>query len=349
MKAESTTSDQHRIFMQRALDIAKLGMGTTAPNPMVGCVIVKNGSVIGEGWHKQHGGPHAEVNAVADVGNDAAVEGSTVYVSLEPCAHFGKTPPCADLLVRLKPAQVVICNTDPNPLVSGGGISKLKAAGIHVTTGVLEAQGRMLNRRFFTYMEAQRPYVILKWAETADRFVARANYDSKWISNPHSRKLVHKWRSEEQAIMVGYNTALHDDPYLTTRDWSGKNPIRVVLDPHGKLPDHINIFNNEAPTLRLTKSKTDASHSMVLDDLTPASILNALYQQKFISVIVEGGAATLAKFIDAGLWDEARVFTSPQHFGTGISAPHLPVAATHISDIFGDSLHYYFNRTWQKP
>ena len=202
--------------MQRALELARLGLGNVSPNPMVGCVIVKDGKIIGEGHHEQYGGPHAEVNAVQAVKDQSLLPQSTAYVTLEPCSHFGKTPPCADLLVRHQVKRVVICNEDPNPLVAGQGIERLRNAGIEVEIGLLREEGRVLNRRFFTAFEKKRPYVILKWAQTTDGFVARENYDSKWISNTYSRQLVHKWRAEEDAILVGTNTARYDNPSLTT-------------------------------------------------------------------------------------------------------------------------------------
>ena len=215
------------IYMHRALELARNGAGKVSPNPMVGCVIVHNGTIIGEGWHQQFGGPHAEPNAIAAVNNQELLKDATLYVTLEPCAHFGKTPPCAHLIIEKQIPRVVVCNLDPNPLVAGKGIKLLKDAGIEVKTGILAQEGAFLNRRFFTYINHKRPFIILKWAETADGFVARENYDSKWISNALSRKLVHKWRTEEDAILVGKNTALYDNPQLTSRDWEGKNPISV--------------------------------------------------------------------------------------------------------------------------
>lgn len=331
--------------MSRALQLAELGRGFVAPNPLVGCVIVKDGQIIGEGWHKKYGEGHAEVNAVSSVSDKANVAGSTIYVSLEPCSHHGKTPPCADLLVSLQPQRVVIANVDSNPLVAGGGIKKLKDAGIEVTTRVLDDEARKLNKRFFAYIEKKRPYVILKWAQTADQFIARANYDSKWISNPHSRKLTHKWRSEEAAILVGYRTALHDDPQLTTRDWIGPNPIRIVLDSNAELPSSLKIFDTAAPTIRISleeNAKYDEGNNHSIVQMNAESILSKLHELKIQSVLVEGGSTTLQKFIDAELWDEARVFTAPQVFGTGIKAPVINSTPRYQIDIFGDTLHHYF-------
>ncbi|HEY1053815.1 MAG TPA: bifunctional diaminohydroxyphosphoribosylaminopyrimidine deaminase/5-amino-6-(5-phosphoribosylamino)uracil reductase RibD, partial [Emticicia sp.] len=218
-------------YMLRALQLAEIGRGQVSPNPMVGCVIVHNHEIIGEGWHQKYGSWHAEVNAVNSVQDPSKLTQSTVYVTLEPCSHFGKTPPCADLLVKHQVKKVIICNDDPNPLVAGKGIAKLRAAGIEVEQGLLAEKGRALNARFFTYVEKQRPYIILKWAETADGFIAGENYDPVKISNALSHKLAHKWRSEEDAIMVGTNTARYDNPKLNAREWQGtKNPVRIVLD-----------------------------------------------------------------------------------------------------------------------
>ncbi|HEY5824526.1 MAG TPA: bifunctional diaminohydroxyphosphoribosylaminopyrimidine deaminase/5-amino-6-(5-phosphoribosylamino)uracil reductase RibD, partial [Cyclobacteriaceae bacterium] len=213
------TSDE--LFIQRTFELAQIGIGQVSPNPRVGAVVAHDGKILGEGWHKKYGEAHAEVNAILSVKDHSLLKESTVYVNLEPCSHFGRTPPCADLLIRHQVKKVVICNVDPNPLVAGQGINKLRDAGIEVVAGVLEAEGRKLNKRFFTLIEKQRPYIILKWAQTADGFVARENYESKWISNDFSRQLVHQWRSEEDAILVGTKTAAHDNPQLDVRDWSG--------------------------------------------------------------------------------------------------------------------------------
>ena len=219
--------------MQRALELARLGMGYVSPNPMVGCVVVHNDLIIGEGWHRQYGGPHAEVNAINSVADKTLLPESTVYVSLEPCNHWGKTPPCTDLLLSHHPRRVVICNADTNPKAAGG-LQRLQAAGIVVETGLLEQEGRWLNRRFFTVVKQGRPHIILKWAQTADGYMARSDYSSKWISNVYARQLVHKWRSEEDAIMVGRNTARYDNPQLTNREWGQEQtPVNtaIVQDP----------------------------------------------------------------------------------------------------------------------
>jgi len=239
-------------YMQRALELALRGKRAVAPNPMVGAVIVHEGQIIGEGWHQNYGGPHAEVYAIEAVKNPELLSESTMYVSLEPCAHHGKTPPCADLLCQVGIKRVVIAMQDPFSLVAGKGIQKLQERGIQVEVGLLDAEAKGLNKRFLKAHTAKRPFIVLKWAQTADGFIARADGSSRWITGPLSRQLVHKIRAEEQAIMVGTNTALCDNPTLTVRDWTGMHPTRVVLDRLQRLPEYLNIFNAEAPTLYYT-------------------------------------------------------------------------------------------------
>ncbi|MDJ1483231.1 bifunctional diaminohydroxyphosphoribosylaminopyrimidine deaminase/5-amino-6-(5-phosphoribosylamino)uracil reductase RibD [Cytophagaceae bacterium YF14B1] len=315
-------------FMRRALELASLGQGSVSPNPMVGCVIVHNNRIIGEGWHQKYGSWHAEVNAIQSVKEKDLVllPDSTVYVTLEPCAHFGKTPPCSDLLITKKVRRVVIANVDTNPLVGGKGIEKLKNAGIEVTTGILEEEGRWLNRRFFTFIEKNRPYIILKWAQTADRFIARSDYNSRWISNDWSRKLVHRWRGEEPAIMVGTTTAQYDNPHLNVRDWTGEDPVRIVIDRHLRLSPSLHLFDQTQPTLCYNLKKDEASEYIqyikcVSESTFLAEMMADLHQRKIQSVIVEGGSKLLQELILSDLWDEVRVFTSDQTFGTGITAP----------------------------
>lgn len=329
--------------MRRAFQLAALGTGEVSPNPMVGCVVVYDGKIIGEGYHKEYGTAHAEPNAINNVADKGLLKKSTLYVSLEPCSHWGKTPPCADLIISHHIPKVVIANTDPNPLVAGKGMEKLKNAGIEVISGVLEAEGNELNKRFFTFHKQKRPYIILKWAQTADGFVARENFDSKWISNDYSRQLVHKWRTEEDAILVGFNTALHDNPQLNVRQWHGRNPVRIVLDPHLQLPHTHHLFDGSQKTIVFHSTKTGKNVTGVeqieIDDCkSPKSILKALYEQKILSVIIEGGAATLQRFIDAKLWDEARIFISPNTFGKGISAPSVSGNLYHEEYMLGDVL-----------
>lgn len=316
------------VFMQRAIDLALLGRGSVSPNPLVGCVIVHDGLVVGEGFHQKYGEAHAEVNAIASVADKGVLKHSTLYVNLEPCSHYGKTPPCADLLIQYAVKKVVVSNLDSNPLVSGNGVRKLRAAGIEVITGLLEKEGRILNRRFFTAMEKKRPFILLKWAQTSDGFIARENGDSRWISNEQARQLVHRWRTEEDAVMVGARTAMHDNPQLNVRDWTGRDPVRVVTDRYLKLSDSLHLFNLQQPTLCYNLLRHESHHNLELVRLDEANffedLLKDLLKRKIQSVIVEGGANTLQMFIDRGLWDEARIFTSPQTFKKGLRAPLLP-------------------------
>ncbi|WP_159582809.1 bifunctional diaminohydroxyphosphoribosylaminopyrimidine deaminase/5-amino-6-(5-phosphoribosylamino)uracil reductase RibD [Marinoscillum sp. 108] len=337
-------SDQQ--WMQRALELARLGLGNVSPNPMVGCVIVKDDKIIGEGYHEQYGGPHAEVNAVQAVKDQSLLAQSTAYVTLEPCSHFGKTPPCADLLVRHQVKRVVICNEDPNPLVAGQGIERLRNAGIEVEIGLLREEGRVLNRRFFTAFEKKRPYVILKWAQTADGFVARENYDSKWISNTYSRQLVHKWRAEEDAILVGTNTARYDNPSLTTRDWKGKNPVRFFIDRTLLLNKGMHLMDGTVPTYCFTEGEGENRQNLTFiqqEQIAPEAILASISELKIQSLIMEGGSGLLNSFIERGLWDEARVFIAPHTFGKGIAAPHISGELLSAEDVLGDRLLIYKN------
>lgn len=333
-------------YMQRALELARLGIGRVSPNPMVGCVIVHKGQIIGEGFHQQWGGPHAEVNAIQRVADHRLLSASEVYVTLEPCAHFGKTPPCANLLADQHVKSVYIANMDPNPLVAGKGIEILKKEGIEVQTGLMAAEGETLNKRFFTAMRQQRPYVILKWAQTADGFIARKNFDSKWISNVYSRKLVHKWRAEEDAILVGKNTALHDNPSLNVRDWVGNDPVRIVLDFNLSLDSSLHLFDGSQPTvcfnLKEQKTEKNLQFIKVTKEDFLSEIMHKIHEMGLRSVIVEGGAHTLQTFIDSSCWDEARVFESDTCFGEGILAPQLTGALlTDRENIMGDTLKYF--------
>ncbi len=316
------------LFMQRALELASLGRGQASPNPLVGCVIAHSGKIIGEGYHARYGHHHAEVEAINSVKKPELLPQSTVYVNLEPCAHFGKTPPCADLLVKHRVKNVVICNTDPNPLVAGKGIARLQAAGISVKTKLLEKQGIWLNRRFFTFLQRKRPYIILKWAETADGFMARTSMDSKWISNAMSRRLVHAWRTQEDAIMVGAATAHYDNPLLNVRDWQGRDPVRVISDPELSLNRQLQIFNGKQSTICYNAREGSTSHHTTFVKLQTGygykEVFEDLYKRKIQSIIVEGGPKTLNMLVNQGLWDEARIFKSPVCFLEGIAAPAHP-------------------------
>ena len=323
----------HEFYMKRCIELAKNGLGTTYPNPLVGSVIVHNGKIIGEGWHKKAGEPHAEVHAVNSVKDRSLLKEATIYVSLEPCSHFGKTPPCCDLIIANKIPNVVIGTIDPFAKVAGNGIKKLVESGKNVTIGVLEEECNELNKRFFTFHQKKRPYIILKWAETADGFIAPISKTEKspvWITNSYSRQLVHKWRTEEQAILVGTNTVLEDNPKLDARDFKGNNPIRIVWDKSNKITEKFHVKNEIIPTFFLTEIKilTEKQNiyykNTIFDTLLAKRTLDVLYEENIQSVIVEGGSQTLQTFIDANLWDEARVFVSENSFNEGVISPKLP-------------------------
>lgn len=319
--------------MSRCIALAQNGLGTTYPNPMVGSVIVYEGKIIGEGWHKKAGEPHAEVNAVNSVQDKSLLKKATIYVSLEPCSHFGKTPPCCDLIIKNKIPNVVIGTVDPNIMVAGNGIKKLIEAGVHVTIGILEDECNELNKRFFTFHQKKRPYIILKWAQSQDEFIAPLEKLEKkpvWITNTYSRQLVHKWRTEEQAILVGTQTVIDDNPKLNARDWYGDNPVRIVLDQNNRIPEENAVFDNQTKTIVFSNSENTISKENTIfevidfkQNIAP-KIVDSLYRHNIQSVIIEGGLQTLQTFIDANLWDEARVFTGKTFLEKGIKAPSLP-------------------------
>jgi diaminohydroxyphosphoribosylaminopyrimidine deaminase/5-amino-6-(5-phosphoribosylamino)uracil reductase len=330
-------------YMQRCLHLAEKGLGHVAPNPMVGCVIVHNDLIIGEGYHQNYGEAHAEVNAIASVTNKNLLPESTLYVNLEPCAHHGKTPPCSDLLIKYKIKRVVVGCLDTNPLVAGKGIEKLRAAGIEVLANVREAESRELNKRFFTWHEKKRPYIILKWAQAKDGFISKLppfTKEENWITNSESKKLVHTWRGQEQAILVGTATALLDNPLLTVRLAEGKNPIRVLIDKDLKVPITNSIFSDEAETIVFTEKKSPYKNGILYHqidftkDIT-SPMLDFLHHKKIISLIVEGGAYTLQNFIDKDIWDEARIFTGNKFFHTGIKAPAIKIEKS-TTQVIGD-------------
>ncbi len=338
--------------MSRCIELAKKGLGSTYPNPLVGCVIVHNNTIIGEGWHYMAGGPHAEVNALANVADPALLPGATLYVNLEPCSHFGKTPPCADLIISKGVKTIVIGSSDPNPKVSGQGIKKLREAGCNVISGVLTEECNELNKRFFTFHKLKRPYIILKWAQSADSYLAPANRSKKkrpvWITNTFSRQMVHKMRAQEEAILVGTTTVIEDNPQLTVRDWEGNSPLRIVLDRCLRIPKDAAVLNAEVPTLVFTE-KTTASKENIdfvhLDfDLPLADqICKILYNKGIQSLIVEGGSKTLQTFIDEDLWDEALVFQGPVKFHDGVSAPNFNAELVSEKKIKEDLLYLYKN------
>ncbi len=317
--------------MKRALELASKGLGQVAPNPMVGCVIVHNNKIISEGYHEQYGSAHAEPNAIKKV-SDEILKESTLYVTLEPCSHFGKTPPCADLIISKEIKKVVVGNLDSNPLVSGKGIQKLKDAGIEVEYGVLDKECRTLNKRFFTFHEKKRPYIILKWAQTQDGFISHwplpQEKEDNWITGKESKELVHQWRSQEQAILVGYNTLMNDNPKLTTRLVEGKSPIRLVLSRTIDLPIDLNIFNNDAKTIVFNPLKDEIKNNIEFVKIDwskkAQEVLDYCFKHNISSVIIEGGTDTIYNFMNIKAWDEAQVFMNPnKKFGHGISAPEI--------------------------
>lgn len=305
---------------------------------MVGAVVVYNNRIIGEGFTSAYGGNHAEVNAINSVTDQSLLNKSTLYVTLEPCSHFGKTPPCSDLIVKHKIPEVVIGCIDDNPEVAGKGIAKLKASGCTVTVGVLEAECKEHHKRFFTFHNKRRPYIILKWAETKDGFIAPITKNEQkpvWITNSYSRQLVHKWRTEEQAILVGTNTVIEDNPSLTVRDWAGENPIRIILDRESKLNSDLNVFNDAAETLSITNLDIDFKKPIAIQ------IADILFKKNINSIIIEGGSQTLQAFINENLWDEARVFMGDVEFKKGIKAPRLEGKLLSESRIKNDLLRKY--------
>lgn len=317
------------IFMHRCIELALQGAGKVAPNPLVGSVIVYEGHIIGEGYHAQFGDPHAEVNAIRSVAQSdlAYLPSSTLYVNLEPCSHTGKTPPCADLIIEKKIPAVIAGMQDPNPLVAGSGIAKLIQAGCKVKTGVLHEEVMHLNRRFVTWIEKKRPYIILKWAQTMDGFIGKEN-QSLAISHHYAKTLVHKWRSEEASIMVGTNTALTDNPRLDSRHWNRQNPVRLVPDRYLRLPQTLHLFDGSIPTIVFTAQQKESTinTTYVTIDFEAhfiASFLDKLYERQLQSVLVEGGSRLLQSFIDSGLWDEARIIVAPETAGSGVPAPRM--------------------------
>lgn len=341
--------------MNRCLALAQLGEGRVAPNPMVGAVLVHNGRIIGEGYHQEYGGPHAEVNCIASVLEEdrGLIASSTIYVSLEPCAHFGKTPPCSDLVIHHKVPKAVIGCRDPFPQVNGRGVEKLHNAGVELVTGVLEKECRHINKRFFTAVEKQRPFVILKWAQTADGKIACDTSERLHITNEFSNRLVHRWRAAEAAILVGTNTALADDPSLTNRLWTGRNPVRLVLDLNLRLPQHLKLFDRSVKTIVFNSLKDEVNGNLVFQKIDPSKnivgeILSATHQHQLQSILVEGGTKLLQSFIDAGLWDEARIITNHAlSIANGLAAPLLQNERAVKEEKLGTDLVQYYEHAKQ--
>ena len=334
----------HKKYIKRCIQISKNGWVAAAPNPSVGAVIVVDDKIIGEGFTSAYGGKHAEVNAINAVKDKLILKKATLYVSLEPCSHFGKTPPCADLIVKYKIPNVVIGMIDPNEKVAGAGIKKLVEAGIHVTVGVLEQDCFEVNKQFFTFHQKKRPYIILKWAKSQDGFIAPDFFKNNtqkrepiWITNEFSRQLVHKWRSETQAILLGTQTVVDDNPQLSTRSWSGTNPIRIIIDQNNRISKDSYIFDNQVETIILDKNKIDFNENIVVQ------ISQFLYNKKIQSVLIEGGSKMLQTFIDSGIWDEARVFRGGISFETGLLAPKLKAEIIKKTTILEDELLIYKN------
>ncbi len=336
------------LFIQRCLELALHGMGHVAPNPLVGCVIVHENKIIGEGFHKQFGQAHAEVNAIASVADKNLLSNSTLYVNLEPCSHHGKTPPCSELIIKHKIPHVVIGCTDTFSQVNGKGIAALKSAGIKVTFSILEAACRNLNKRFFTFHDKKRPYVILKWAQSKDGFIGKNKLTPPLsISGDAAKILSHKWRSEEAAIMVGTNTALIDNPQLNTRLWKGKNPIRIVIDQRLKIPTGYHLLSGKQHTLifNAIKNETIGMTEYILIDFNDniiLSILEHLYQKHINSILIEGGSHLLSQFIDQNLWDETRIFSNEKYLNDGVKAPVFNFNAHATEDILTDRLNIFY-------
>jgi len=322
--------DKDVLWMQRALDLAIMGSGLVAPNPLVGCVIVKNNTIIGEGFHQIYGEAHAEVNAIISLVNPLDSVGSTVYVNLEPCSHHGKTPPCVDLLIKNRVKRVVICNLDPNPLVAGEGIAKLKKAGIDVSVGLLEEKGEELNRKFFHFHRAKKPYITLKFACSQDHFIATTQGEPVAFSNSESQQLVHKMRAENQAILIGVQTAIADNPSLNVRYWQGKSPLRIIIDPSNRLPKELKLVQDHEPLIVFTKYHSETIRKkewIAIGDKNPAEFLDAILvysiKNNIQSIMVEGGPRTANLFYDAGLIDEIWKIEKQITLGVGILAPIL--------------------------
>ncbi len=350
-----TYGSMSETYMERCLELARMGLGQTAPNPMVGAVVVFDNFIIGEGYHRKYGEPHAEVNAINSVKDPSLLKQSALYVNLEPCSHTGKTPPCADLIIRSGIPEVIVGITDPNPLVSGKGIRKLKEAGIRVTVNVLPESCNELNRRFITFHAKHRPYVIIKWAETLDGFIDVVRGDPEiqeptWISNEISRMLVHKWRSEEQSVMVGTRTVIMDNPKLNVREWPGKSPVRLIIDRNLRLPHNLHVLDGQYPTVIFNDLKEESGTltrfvKVDFDHDFLAQVMNHLYQSGIQSILVEGGRFLIESLMSAGLWDEIRVFKGSKLFGKGVPAPAMPALEPEAYFIRKDTLLVYKNES----
>ena len=331
-------------FLNKCIKIARLRTGNVSPNPMVGSVIVYNKEIIGEGHHEKYGSHHAEVNAINSVKNKSLLSKSTLYVNLEPCSRFGKTPPCSDLIIKYKIPKVVIGCTDTYSEVNGNGIEKMRNAGIDVIVGIMEKESKELNKRFFTFHEKKRPYIILKWAESKDGFIApKDQKEPFWMTSKESKKLVHKWRSEEDPILIGRITAEKDNPSLTVREIEGENPIRIVIDKDLKLSENLNLFNSESETIIFNEIKSDNNYIKINFNNLINNILEELYEQNIQSIIIEGGTTTIQSFIDKNMWDEARVFKTDINIRNGLKSPIVNGKTSSDIQIDTDSLKIIVN------
>ena len=341
----------HEYYIKRCLEISKQGIGTTRPNPSVGAVLVVDDKIIGEGFTSPYGGNHAEVNAISSVKNDEDLKKATMYVTLEPCSHYGKTPPCADLIVKSGIKKVVIGCLDVNEIVAGRGIERLQNEGCEVVVGVLEKECKAHHKRFFTFHSKKRPYIILKWAQTQDGFIAPKNRVKQapvWITQKVSRQLVHKWRSEEHSILVGTTTILDDNPSLDVRSWSGENPLRIVIDKDLTIPKDLKVYDGSVKTIFINQKITTNNENLFFEKINfskpiALEICKVLFKHKVQSLIVEGGGKTIQTFIDENLWDEARVFSGLVNFNEGTKAPKLNVPFLNEENLMGDSLKTYVN------
>lgn len=337
--------------MQRCLSLAEKALGNTHPNPLVGAVVVYQNKIIGEGWHKKAGEAHAEVNAINKVKQTSLLPKSTLYINLEPCSHFGKTPPCADLIIKSGIKKVVIASRDPNPQVAGKGIERLKNSGIEVIEDILKEEAEFLNIRFYTYHQKKRPYIILKWAQTEDGFIAPLKKDKQqpfWISNALARQKVHQWRSQETSILVGVQTVIDDNPKLNTREWPGNNPLRLILDPSNRILKNATVLKDLLPTIVLNQQNQNSisrTHKeyFSLESFELKKIMEFCYQRKILSILVEGGQKTLNYFIESTLWDEARVITAPNKLNKGVKAPFFNIDYIKEESIGDNLIRTYFN------
>ena len=336
------------MYMSRCIQIATNGLGTTYPNPFVASVIVHNNKIIGEGFTSEYGGPHAEVNAINSVKNPELLKESTLYVTLEPCSHHGKTPPCADLIIKKEIPRVVIGTLDPFSKVNGQGYLRLLKNGVDVTLNILENECLELNKRFLTFHQKKRPYIILKWAQTEDGYMGRDDIQ-KWITNQYSKQLVHKWRTEEEAILVGKNTALIDNPQLNSRLWNGKNPLRIAIDKNLAIPRSFHLFDQSQPTVIFNSLEDFEEENLILkkidfsEKIVP-QVIDYLHQKNIQSLIIEGGSDTIQYFIETNLWDEARILSSDTIWNEGILAPRLKGTRIGKYRFLNDELNIFENR-----